>query len=308
MGQDDDWTIPADCDVRHAEGGAELDPGCPVRRRIRTTGVAGLDFGNLLRPPRRQRCPTLFDCVRPLLKHTQPLNALQFGIVPLYDLAGAVSVDLLYPVGAAPRNDGVGDHAATIARVRDGPSRKRTGRGRRRTGRAYHLRDPDQSEAAPCGGMCGGIRPGRVDRPGRASRGYSCHTSSMLTCEARASTKRAHMQMLLRLSRTILTASLLMIGCADAFADSHVVGLGNQTCGTWTANPTVAGGIGLLYQQWLFGFVTGVSVADPSHDPLSSLDAAAVTLWIDDYCRNTSTARLVDAATAFVRAHGATKN
>jgi hypothetical protein len=105
-------------------------------------------------------------------------------------------------------------------------------------------------------------------------------------------------------SRTILTASLLMIGCADAFADSHIVGLGNQTCGTWTANPTAAGGVGVLYQQWLFGFVSGVSVADPSHDPLSNLDVAAITLWFDDYCRNNPAARLADAATAFVRAHG----
>jgi hypothetical protein len=111
------------------------------------------------------------------------------------------------------------------------------------------------------------------------------------------------------LSRIILTASLLAIGCADALAQLHMVGLGNQTCGTWNANPTDAGGAGILYQQWLFGFVTGVSVADPSHDPLSNLDAAAIAPWVDGYCRDKPAARLVDAATAFVRAHGSsTKN
>ena len=50
------------------------------------------------------------------------------------------------------------------------------------------------------------------------------------------------------------------------------------------------------------------SYADPDHDPLSGVDAAAVTNWFNDYCRDNATARLVDAAVAFVRAHRAAKN
>jgi hypothetical protein len=46
----------------------------------------------------------------------------------------------------------------------------------------------------------------------------------------------------------------------------------------------------------------------PNHDPLSNLDAETVTLWFDDYCRDNATVRLVDAATAFVRAHQPAKN
>lgn len=115
------------------------------------------------------------------------------------------------------------------------------------------------------------------------------------------------MRMLPFLSRAILTASL-MICSARAFGESQMVGLGNQICATWTANPLVTGGVGLLYQQWIFGFLSGVSVADPNHNPLSNLDAATITQWFDDYCRDNSTVRLVDAATAFVRAHGPTKN
>ena len=109
------------------------------------------------------------------------------------------------------------------------------------------------------------------------------------------------------LFRAILTASLV-IGSADAFAESHMIGLGNQTCGTWTANTVATSGVGLLYQQWALGFLSGVSFADPDHDPLSGTDAVVVTNWFNDYCRDNATARLADAAGAFVRAHRAAKN
>ena len=87
-----------------------------------------------------------------------------------------------------------------------------------------------------------------------------------------------------------------------------MIGLGNQTCATWTANPPATSGLGQLYQQWTLGFLSGVSFADPKHDPLSNLDAATVAVWFEDYCRDNATARLVDAATAFVRAHQPAKN
>jgi hypothetical protein len=112
--------------------------------------------------------------------------------------------------------------------------------------------------------------------------------------------------MLLLLFRTILTASLVICS-VEASAESHMIGLGNQTCATWTANPPI-GGVGLLYQQWALGFLSGVSYADPDHDPLSGVDAAVVTNWFNDYCRDNAEARLVDAAVAFVRAHRAAKN
>jgi len=109
------------------------------------------------------------------------------------------------------------------------------------------------------------------------------------------------------LFRAILTASLV-ICYAEAFAESHMIGLGNQTCATWTANPAATSGLGQLYQQWALGFLSGVSYADPDHDPLSSMDAAVVTNWFNDYCRGNGTVRLADAAGAFVRAHRAAKN
>jgi len=108
--------------------------------------------------------------------------------------------------------------------------------------------------------------------------------------------------MLPLLPRAILTASL-MTGSATAIAETHTIGLVGQTCQTWTANPPFDGGLGLLYEQWLLGFLSGVSYADPDHDPLRGMEAGAVTSWIDDFCRDNRAAHVADAAVAFVRAH-----
>ena len=63
------------------------------------------------------------------------------------------------------------------------------------------------------------------------------------------------------------------------------------------------GGLGQLYQQWIFGFLSGIRYADPDHDQLKGVDGWAVTKWIDEFCENDSAAFLGDAAIAFVRAH-----
>ena len=103
------------------------------------------------------------------------------------------------------------------------------------------------------------------------------------------------------LSRAILTACLT-ISSAEALAESNI-GLGNQRCGAWIENnPSTSGGVGLLYQQWVFGFLSGVSYADPDHDPLKGTDVGTVTRWFDDHCRDDTAARLIDVAIAFVRA------
>jgi hypothetical protein len=103
-------------------------------------------------------------------------------------------------------------------------------------------------------------------------------------------------------SRAILIAALV-IGSAEARADMPALGLGNQRCGTWTANNPANGGIGLLYEQCIFGFLSGVHYADPDHDPLKGMNGREVTKWIDEFCQNDSAALLQDAAIEFVRTH-----
>ena|SRR5215472_5496397 len=107
------------------------------------------------------------------------------------------------------------------------------------------------------------------------------------------------------LFRAILTVSL-MISSAEAVAQTPMIGLGGQRCGAWTADnsATGGGGVGLLYQQWIFGFLSGVSYADQAHDPLKGMDTPTVMNWLDNYCQDNSAERLMDAAIAFARAHG----
>jgi hypothetical protein len=83
--------------------------------------------------------------------------------------------------------------------------------------------------------------------------------------------------------RAILIASLVVAGLTTA-ARAAMVGLGNQDCGTWTSNNPAAGGVGLFYQQWIFGYLSGASHADPDRDPLKGVDAPAIMQWLDDYC------------------------
>ena len=50
-----------------------------------------------------------------------------------------------------------------------------------------------------------------------------------------------------------------------------MIGLGGQRCGAWTANiSSDSGGVGLLYQQWIYGFLS--SSAERDLDLLKEID------------------------------------
>ena len=100
----------------------------------------------------------------------------------------------------------------------------------------------------------------------------------------------------------MILAAFLMAGSAAA-ARAAMVGLGNQDCGTWTTNNPAKGGLGLFYQQWVFGFLSGASQANPDRDPLKGVDASAIMQWLDDYCQHNPNVPLAAAAAAFVQAH-----
>jgi hypothetical protein len=101
--------------------------------------------------------------------------------------------------------------------------------------------------------------------------------------------------------RAILIA-FLVVGPTGA-PRAAMVGIGNNDCGTWTFNDPAKGGVGLLYQQWVFGFLSGASRADPDHDSLKGVDAPAIMQWMGDYCQHNPNVPLADAAAAFVQAH-----
>ena len=90
----------------------------------------------------------------------------------------------------------------------------------------------------------------------------------------------------------------------------RVLGLGGQSCGAWVTNsPTKnPSGIGLLYEQWVAGFLSGVIYSQPDgSEPIATMGAAAVDQWMDDYCKSSPQAKLAEAAIAFVRQHAKTK-
>jgi len=67
----------------------------------------------------------------------------------------------------------------------------------------------------------------------------------------------------------ILIASLMIsCACTQALAQTPMIGLGGQRCGAWAANN--GGGVGLLYQQWIYGFLS--SSAERDLDLLKEID------------------------------------
>ena len=101
------------------------------------------------------------------------------------------------------------------------------------------------------------------------------------------------------LARAILIASLMTVPVTKALAQTPMIGLGGQRCGAWTANGSADGGVGLLYQQWIYGFLSSSAERDP--DLLKDIDANVIKGWLDNYCANNSAERFLDAAKAFVR-------
>ena len=78
----------------------------------------------------------------------------------------------------------------------------------------------------------------------------------------------------------IVIASLVVAGLTTT-SRAATVGLGNQDCGTWTTNNPAKGGVGLFYQQWIFGFLSGASHADPDHAPVgTTLKAGGDTVFV----------------------------
>ena len=112
-----------------------------------------------------------------------------------------------------------------------------------------------------------------------------------------------------QIAAILLSVSMLGTGLTFGTAQAtdgqlHLFGLGGQRCGAWTANggSSASAGIGLLYLQWVLGFLSGVVVADRDHWP-NGVDMAAANLSVDEFCRNDPISTIADASMAFVRNH-----
>ena len=98
-------------------------------------------------------------------------------------------------------------------------------------------------------------------------------------------------------------AVVLLIGPARAQI-YRLVGAGNVSCGSWTADRQTPLNFGEI--NWVLGFLSGVAYLGKSsqgYDPLRGLDAQDVAGWLDSYCGAHPPEYLADAAIAFIREH-----
>jgi hypothetical protein len=99
---------------------------------------------------------------------------------------------------------------------------------------------------------------------------------------------------------TVLTVGLTT-GHAEA-ANYNLIGSGNRSCGTWTAEERDQRYP--IFGQWVLGFLSGIGYEGaPSSNPLQGMDAYGVFGWIDNYCREHPIDDIADAASAFSRMH-----
>jgi hypothetical protein len=98
----------------------------------------------------------------------------------------------------------------------------------------------------------------------------------------------------------ILTVALMTN--AEAMADMiKMLGVGSVSCGTWTIGRRDRTAFGL--EQWMLGFLSGAATWSPTLNPLNEVDADAVWVWVDNYCRVHPLDRITEAGKAFVIEH-----
>ena len=95
---------------------------------------------------------------------------------------------------------------------------------------------------------------------------------------------------------------IAVIGLNPAVAYT-VRGVGAYSCGAWVneRNDITRHNLQL---HWILGFLSAVGWMSPNNDdPFEGVDADAVELWIDNYCKKHPLEKIVDAAEAFYEAH-----
>ncbi len=102
----------------------------------------------------------------------------------------------------------------------------------------------------------------------------------------------------------VMMIALYSLGAGQALA-YHEVGAGVDTCASWTSDRQTPGGAPALQdEQWVLGFLTGIGFAGPDQDdPLNGMDAQGVWEWIDSYCKQHPSDKMVTAARAFFKSH-----
>ncbi len=71
------------------------------------------------------------------------------------------------------------------------------------------------------------------------------------------------------------------------------------SCSTWT-NTSKQSYESQAYSKWVFGFISGINLENPSGDFLQGRDADGLIAWIDNYCRSNPLNRITQAVVELV--------
>ena len=101
----------------------------------------------------------------------------------------------------------------------------------------------------------------------------------------------------------LVAAAMLVTLVVHARAqDFPLLGQGNLSCSTWLERRAGDGGDRETMVSWVLGYITAFNqyAADPGIDISAGQKTEELTGWIDDYCRQNSTAKLQQASAALV--------
>ena len=90
----------------------------------------------------------------------------------------------------------------------------------------------------------------------------------------------------MRLALALIVLTYIVTAFAAQAQGTLMIGSGNVSCGTWTADRRYpAASNALQDEQWVVGFLSGTAFIHLNgDDPLRGLDAQAIWAWIDNYC------------------------
>lgn len=96
--------------------------------------------------------------------------------------------------------------------------------------------------------------------------------------------------------------SFILVFSPLSYGEYGVYGHGNETCTDWlkdsAANPPWGR---IIKHAWVLGYVTAFNnMQELNKTPLKPTDGAAISQWIDAYCRDNTEASIEDAALALV--------
>ncbi len=102
----------------------------------------------------------------------------------------------------------------------------------------------------------------------------------------------------------LLCLATFALGAGTSGSEANVMfGSGKDSCGQWTADHTSGTVVGKYQEQWLLGYLSGISQWSGfrEKDILAGQDFAGISAWVSLYCSQHPLEKLVDAADELVK-------